>query len=313
MVDRFTRERILELYRKRYRVPAALESEFDAFELRETTISKLVYAWPLRPGSARFYDWVVRQPRYYRAHRWEYDRIAAEARSFPDRAPFLDVGCGAGNLLRQLRDRSSVEAFGLDTTPHTVRLCRQAGFPAEEGTLRSHAEDPANRERYAGISLTHVLEHVDDPVETVKAGLQLLRPGGTLFLSTPYSPLSAEQATYDPLNLPPHHLTRWRYETYRHLAETLGNVELQVQMPERASFRHQLRAAWYAAVPSETTTMWSDAGRALSLPWVGARVGWTWLTRASLRAHARQWVQQRDRVGGQPATDVILVMLRKAA
>lgn len=309
-VDRFSRNRILALYRQRYRVPPELEAEFEPFELRETTVSRLVYAWPMRPGSPRFYAWVVQQPRYYRAHRWEYDGIAEEAARFEAEAPFLDVGCGAGNLLRVLRDRTPVRAVGLDTTPQSVERCREAGFEAEVGTLQDHADRAAHRGRYAGISLTHVLEHVADPVGTVKAGLELLRPGGVLFLSTPYSPLSAEQARYDPLNLPPHHVTRWRLTTYQHLAEAVGGVDLSVRMPRRSAFGHCRRAAWYRAVPSETTTMWSSAARAASLPVVGARVATAWLLDAKLRRSARAWVRDRDRVNGQIATDVILAMLR---
>ncbi|MFJ6140241.1 class I SAM-dependent methyltransferase [Kitasatospora sp. NPDC092286] len=49
------------------------------------------------------------------------------------RGPVLDIGCGAGRTLAELRARGH-EALGVDPSPGAVRLCLDRGLPAVRGT-----------------------------------------------------------------------------------------------------------------------------------------------------------------------------------
>jgi ubiquinone/menaquinone biosynthesis C-methylase UbiE len=76
----------------------------------------------------------------------------------------LDVGCGTGRLLRELRDRYAVEPVGLDRSPEMIHEARQLLGDAAElhvGSAESIPLEDANVERAV---LTMVAHHLDRPV-----------------------------------------------------------------------------------------------------------------------------------------------------
>lgn len=96
--------------------------------------------------------------------------------------PLLDVGCGDGLLLRTLRERG-VRVIGLDASLDAARVARERNqVPAVCATL-SQAPFPAKR--CAAVTMFHVLEHVHDPVECLRAAHRLLRPHGRLIVQVP--------------------------------------------------------------------------------------------------------------------------------
>ena len=104
-----------------------------------------------------------------------------------------------------------------------IEECRRRGFNAYCGTIEAAQTGAA----FPGIKFDvvtsfHCLEHVDHPVEFVRSLAALTRPGGRIFLSTPYSPMSFEAHWFDVMNHPPHHLTRWNLAAYRQLSALLG-------------------------------------------------------------------------------------------
>jgi len=62
----------------------------------------------------------------------------------------------------------------------------------------------------------------------------LLAPSGRLMISTPYSPMSLEENWFDPLNHPPHHITRWSEKPYEALAARTGLALTIIPGPVRA-------------------------------------------------------------------------------
>jgi SAM-dependent methyltransferase len=95
---------------------------------------------------------------------------------------FLDIGCGAGGMLRRMR-ALGWQCAGIDISPTAVAAARQA-VPAahiEEATLASFEPNT----RFALISMQHVLEHMPDPIATLSRCRQLLEPDGALLVSVP--------------------------------------------------------------------------------------------------------------------------------
>ena len=80
--------------------------------------------------------------------------------------------------------------------------------------LESFLAEHAGGELFDFVASFHCLEHVPDPRGFVAAMLAALKPGGSLLLSTPYSPMSVENHWFDPLNHPPHHMSRWNDSAY---------------------------------------------------------------------------------------------------
>jgi ubiquinone/menaquinone biosynthesis C-methylase UbiE len=97
----------------------------------------------------------------------------------------LDAGCGPGLYAEELV-AGGAEVVGLDASPEMVRLASQRVGPPS--TFRAHAlGDPIDWLRDASVDaaiLALVIHHVDDRVGALRELFRVLRPGGTLVVST---------------------------------------------------------------------------------------------------------------------------------
>lgn len=121
------------------------------------------------------------------------------------RGRFLDVGCGAGHMVR-LAKQLGWDAEGLEIDPLAVNAARQGGLTIQEGT----SDQLVNYEgQLDAILCSHVLEHVHAPLEMLHQLKRALRPGGLLLITLPNA-LSVMRRHFGP---------NWRgLEAPRHLA-----------------------------------------------------------------------------------------------
>jgi 2-polyprenyl-3-methyl-5-hydroxy-6-metoxy-1,4-benzoquinol methylase len=99
------------------------------------------------------------------------------------RGRLLDVGCGSGAFLERMRDFgwqvAGVEPDPGGRTAASTRL-------GTAGTVVASLEDEAlPSSSFDAITLSHVIEHVPDPVATLRQCHRLLAPGGLLVCVTP--------------------------------------------------------------------------------------------------------------------------------
>jgi SAM-dependent methyltransferase len=101
----------------------------------------------------------------------------------------LDVGCGSGLFLEEMQRTGRWTLQGLEPTAAAANYVRQRfGIPVLGQTFEQ-ADLPA--ESLDIITLWHVLEHVADPLLTLRKIWHALRPGGHLICSVPnYESLS---------------------------------------------------------------------------------------------------------------------------
>jgi 2-polyprenyl-6-hydroxyphenyl methylase/3-demethylubiquinone-9 3-methyltransferase len=99
----------------------------------------------------------------------------------------LDVGCGGGLLAESLA-RAGARVTAIDLAPGMIEVAR---LHAAESALSidyrvAAAEDLAQTapQSFDAITCMEMLEHVPEPAATVASLARLLRPGGTLFVST---------------------------------------------------------------------------------------------------------------------------------
>jgi SAM-dependent methyltransferase len=93
----------------------------------------------------------------------------------------LDVGCGLGMYVRQMR-RFSSEVYGVDVDPEKVA--------AASRTLPNIFTAPAEAlpfpDDYFDVILLHeVIEHVEDDRQTIREAYRCVRPGGHIVIYAP--------------------------------------------------------------------------------------------------------------------------------
>jgi 2-polyprenyl-3-methyl-5-hydroxy-6-metoxy-1,4-benzoquinol methylase len=134
------------------------------------------------------------------------ERLVRELSAPSKPSRLLDVGSGNGEFLVQMRELGWAVA-GHDVDPKAAALVRSFGIEVAEGTLGAHSFS----EPFDAITLHHVLEHVHDPLDLLKACRALLKPGGRLWLATPNAQAFARRrfGRYWPGLDSPRHLLIW--------------------------------------------------------------------------------------------------------
>ena len=108
-------------------------------------------------------------------------RARLAAGYLPARGVVLDVGCGDGGFLLQLRRRGH-QVEGTERTSESALVPTAAGLRVHVGDLLGlDLPDGA----YDLVTLWHVFEHLARPEATLQRIHRLLRPGGVVLLSMP--------------------------------------------------------------------------------------------------------------------------------
>jgi 2-polyprenyl-3-methyl-5-hydroxy-6-metoxy-1,4-benzoquinol methylase len=94
----------------------------------------------------------------------------------------LDFGCGGGIFLERMAEQGW-RVLGLDASASTVeRIRTELRLPALVGSLPHPELEPAS---FDVITMWHSLEHVHQPLDTLRHAFRLLAPGGRLYVATP--------------------------------------------------------------------------------------------------------------------------------
>jgi SAM-dependent methyltransferase len=113
---------------------------------------------------------------------FQQDRANLAQRYIPPRGRVLDIGCGNGGFLVQMK-RRGFDVEGTEWTQRSAsRVPAETDIPVHVGDLLTLRLPPAG---YDLITLWHVFEHLHAPQPTLLTIRSLLKPGGTLIMSMP--------------------------------------------------------------------------------------------------------------------------------
>ncbi|OGR68873.1 MAG: hypothetical protein A2081_04355 [Elusimicrobia bacterium GWC2_61_19] len=119
----------------------------------------------------------------------------------------LDIGCGWGVFVH-LALLKGYDASGTDYSPEKIRVAETLA----PGRIRAASISDFLKEGLSGswgaVTMFDVLEHLDNPLETAREALRLLKPGGLLAVTVP-DRRGCKALTNRHYDSPPHHLTRW--------------------------------------------------------------------------------------------------------
>jgi SAM-dependent methyltransferase len=194
----------------------------------------------------------------------------------------LDFGAGVGHLVHALRVMG-IDADGVETSS-AARMVARRVYGLE---LRSELPLNAGRE-FELVTLIHSLEHVVDPVGTLKEITGLLRSEGRLFIEVPHAgsiEMWHPRLRRQILDLP-HHLYHFEPVTLRRVVQCAGLrvVEIRLSNPVIIEWALGLRTRWKrtvvrsfventeglpnnASVQVESRSFWAQR----LLPWVRSR------------------------------------------
>jgi 2-polyprenyl-3-methyl-5-hydroxy-6-metoxy-1,4-benzoquinol methylase len=152
-----------------------------------------------------------------------------------EKASLLEIGCGDGLLLERMRARGW-DAQGIEFDEQCVERVRRRGLPCLKGDVRDHA---LRDNLFDAIFVSHVIEHVYDPVSFLSECVRILKPGGQLVVLTPNSESWGHRhfrSDWRGLE-PPRHLQIFDTSNLLNLARNAGFAVTRVRTTNRG--------AWY--------------------------------------------------------------------
>lgn len=145
----------------------------------------------------------------------------------PEGGRLLDLGCGNGAFLRRARS-AGWQAVGVDFDSKAVAAAQKLGLDVRLGGVDSL--DPGS-EQFHVITMSHVVEHVHDPVAVLRSCAALLKPDGLLWLETP----NICSVGHDEFGRhwrglePPRHLVIFSPRAMRHALTAAGFSDIRLQ------------------------------------------------------------------------------------
>jgi 2-polyprenyl-3-methyl-5-hydroxy-6-metoxy-1,4-benzoquinol methylase len=211
-LEQTTRQAFDESFRGRY-------TEASEVVLWACSTCGLEHFSPRTTADGAFYARLASGEGYYDDDtKWEF---GLAGRLIDPTIDVLDVGCGEGAFLRSA-GRDAHRAVGVDANPEAVGRLRAAGTEAYAVDIGAFADE--HQSCFDVVCAFQVLEHVPDPVAMAAAATRCLRPGGRLVVSVPNRE-RLRLGGLDPLDHPPHHVTRW---SMTQLDELIARLDLEL-------------------------------------------------------------------------------------
>jgi len=184
---------------------------------------------PMVPGSEKFYklfqvfDW------YYMDDKSEYQYAAGFINESND---VLEIGAGKGAFAKKISAKCYT---GLELSTQAKIIAAQNGIEIKNELIEEHAVN--NKEKYDIVCSFQVLEHVSNLYSFINSSLACLKPDGLLIYSVPCADSYLSLVENGLLNMPPHHMTWWSYNTLSNLAH-IYNLEIYSYKHDKLEDHH---------------------------------------------------------------------------
>ncbi len=192
------------------------------------------YGYQLTPASKRV-------SRLSAERRQRYDKRVGYLQYPGKGARLLDVGCGNGRFLLQMR-AVGWEVSGVEPDPNSAAQAVAAGLDVRSGLLRPGL---VPERHFDAVTLNHVIEHLHQPVDTLRRCFEVMKPGGTLSVSTPNFASEGHRlfrGDWMPLD-PPRHLLLFTPAALRRAMETAGfkpEQAIRLSLTAKGGFRRSM-------------------------------------------------------------------------
>ena len=167
-----------------HEVPSAVSASPPSFRRRIATLVRsayLAHRFNCGDDAGKRFRWLLALP--ILLSRIECDSLDIPSRylAVAAKGRMLDVGCGDGSVLKLAQDLGW-NAEGVDFDPQAVDAARRKGLSVRTGSL---SDQHYPEDSFDLVLMSHVIEHVHDPLATLANIHRVLRPAGSLVVTTP--------------------------------------------------------------------------------------------------------------------------------
>ena len=204
---------------KEFKFIRDFERKQDKFSLYQCSQCQIQFYLPFKGIKDKDYEqrdtykiYEIVNPKIFRGY---HKKFLERNKSFHHKPKILDLGCGTGEFLSELKKRGC-EVWGVDID-HSAILMAKKYFNLENVQAASFKDFFKNNNlpQFDIIAIFEVMHLLEDPLEFVKNIQKILKPAGKIILSVPSRQrMMAESNKWD---LPPYCITRWNSRSISNL------------------------------------------------------------------------------------------------
>jgi SAM-dependent methyltransferase len=97
---------------------------------------------------------------------------------------FIDIGCGSGEMLEAAKAHFA-QHLGFDTNAPLISYAKGRGLNAVNAAFDPASLDTEIRSKKKVFALSHVIEHLSHPMDTLRTVCDVMAPGDLLYVEVP--------------------------------------------------------------------------------------------------------------------------------
>jgi 2-polyprenyl-3-methyl-5-hydroxy-6-metoxy-1,4-benzoquinol methylase len=118
--------------------------------------------------------------------RLTFRRRLGELRRYVSSGAILDIGTATGFFLDEVRADGSFEPYGVEVSTYAGTIA-QSKFGVDRIHIGTLETAPFEADFFSAVAMSDLIEHVQDPRQTLKGVHRILRQGGVAMIMTPDS------------------------------------------------------------------------------------------------------------------------------
>ena len=194
----------------------------EEISFRQCNVCLLKFFTPLLPGSEGTLPPACAQELVlFRARKTNSVSLPRRIRADQN---VLEIGCGTGQFASYLKD---CRYTGIELNRNAVAAARAKGLDVRCADVSEIALEQEGK--FDVVCSFQVLEHVPEPENFLRACLKCLRADGLLIIGVPNADAYLGVQPDELLNMPPHHLSWWREETFWRVAPELRSEVIAIE------------------------------------------------------------------------------------